>query len=80
MRMDDFRQQILSLLEQRGPHKTICPSEVLTDADKQQPEVMEQVRVSARHLAAEGKIEITQKGRVVDLDTVRGPIRLRNKR
>jgi hypothetical protein len=80
MRMDDFRQQILCLLERRGPHKTICPSEVLSAADKQRPEVMEQVRASARRLAAEGKIEITQKGRVVDVDAVRGPIRLRKKR
>jgi hypothetical protein len=78
--MDDYREQILRLLEQRGPLKTICPSEVLNDTDKQRPELMERVRVSARRLAAEGRIEFTQKGRIVEPHAVRGPIRLRKKR
>jgi len=78
--MDDYRELILRLLGQRGPNKTICPSEVLSDAEKQEPESMERVRASARRLAAEGKIDITQKGRVVDPGTHRGPIRLRLRR
>jgi hypothetical protein len=78
--MDEYRELILSLLGRRAPNKTICPSEVLSDAEKQEPELMERVRASARRLAIEGKIEITQKGRVVDPDTVRGPIRLRLRR
>jgi hypothetical protein len=79
-RMDAYREQILKLLERRGPTKTICPSEVLSESEKQRPECMERVRRSARRLAIEGKIEITQRGRVVQPDQIRGPIRLRTKR
>jgi hypothetical protein len=31
----DFRQLILDLLHKRGPHQTICPSEVLSPELKQ---------------------------------------------
>ena len=40
---------------------------------------MEHVRRSARLLAADGLIEITQKGKAVDPQDFRGPIRLRLK-
>jgi hypothetical protein len=75
--MDDYGEQILRLLRQRGPHKTICPSEVLNASEKQNPVLMERVRASARGLAVAGKIEITQKGRVLDPANFQGPIRLR---
>ena len=38
---------------------------------------MDPVRDAARGLVARGELEVTQRGEVVDLDTVRGPIRLR---
>jgi hypothetical protein len=38
---------------------------------------MDAVRDAARELVAEGEIEVTQRGEVVDLDAARGPIRLR---
>ncbi len=41
--------------------------------------MMEHVRRSARLLAAENKIEITQKGKAVDPTTFKGPIRLKIK-
>ena len=53
---------------------------MLSESEKQRPECMERVRRSARRLAIEGKIEITQRGRVVQPDQIRGPIRLRTKR
>ncbi len=74
-----LEDQIMVLLSQRGQGKTICPSEVLTEADKQNPEKMEEVRQAARRLVAKGFIEITQKGQVVELSKFKGPIRLRLK-
>jgi hypothetical protein len=38
---------------------------------------MPQVRAIAATLAARGRIEVTQRGRVVDAGGARGPIRLR---
>lgn len=76
----DFKNEILTLLKQRGPGKTICPSEVLTPESKQDKIMMEHVRRSARLLAASDVIEITQNGKAVDPSDFRGPIRLKLKR
>ncbi len=74
-----LEEAILALLQKRGSEKTICPSEVLADADKQDIAKMEEVRQAARRLVHAGKIEILQKGKVVDPSEFRGPIRLRLK-
>lgn len=76
----DYQKKILELLQQRDLGKTICPSEVLPAELKQDPLIMEEVRNSARALASQGMIEITQKGRAVDPQNFRGPIRLRLRR
>jgi hypothetical protein len=75
----DYRDEILALLLERGTSKTICPSEVLTPEQKQNKGLMEQVRQCAEELVLEGKIEITQKGRVVEPGSYKGPIRLKLK-
>ena len=75
----DFREAILSMLKLRGPHKTICPSELLLAELKQDKVMMEHVRRSARLLASEDKIEITQGGKPVDPTSFKGPIRLKLK-
>lgn len=80
MTAPDYRTRILDLLQARGPDKTICPSELLSGEEKQNPALMEQVRASARTLVSENLIEFTQHGRVVDPAAARGPIRLRLKR
>jgi hypothetical protein len=70
---------ILDLLEQRSGDATICPSEAarrLAGEDDWRAE-MESVRMAARRLQRAGRIDITQKGRPVDPDTAKGPIRLR---
>lgn len=80
--MDDLLENtILELLEQRRAGATICPSEAARRAfpDDWRPH-MEAVRQAARRLVERGEIEITQKGRVVDPSTARGPIRLRKVR
>lgn len=75
-----LEEAILSLLAQRGPSATICPSEaaraVCGEAFRS---AMEPAREAARRLVARGEIEITQRGRVVEPSTARGPIRLRRK-
>jgi len=75
----ELEEKILDALKARGAEKTICPSEVLVDADKQNKRKMEEVRQAARRLVHAGKIEILQKGKVVDPSEFRGPIRLRAK-
>ncbi len=76
-----LRDAILSLLAQRDPGKTICPSDAAraVAGQKFRP-LMETTRQVAATLVAEGRIEVTQKGEPVDLADVRGPIRLRLRR
>ena len=74
----DLEQAILDLLDERAP-KTICPSDVaraVGTADGWR-ELMQPVRDAAGRLVARGEVEVTQKGEIIDLATVRGPIRIR---
>jgi hypothetical protein len=74
----EAEQAILDLLAQRDAGKTICPSEAARAlGDDAFRPLMPVVRDAARTLAAAGRIEVTQGGEPVDLDTARGPIRLR---
>jgi hypothetical protein len=70
---------IAALLERRGPGRTICPSEAARalGGDEDFRHHMDPVRAAARAMVARGELEVTQRGEVVDLDTARGPIRLR---
>jgi hypothetical protein len=71
-------EAILDLLDDRGPDKTICPSEVaraLADGGDFRP-YMEPVREAADRLARAGRVVVTQKGDPVTIAEVRGPIRL----
>ena len=73
----NIRACLLRLAEERGAKKTFCPSEVarlLGGAGWR--EWMDVIRIEASGLAAEGKLRATQRGRVVELDRVSGPIRL----
>lgn len=72
---------IRELLAQRDEGKTICPSEAARAlAPEDFRPLMEPVRRVAGELARQGELEVTQKGRVVDVDAARGPIRLRSSR
>ena len=73
---------ILSLLGERGPNKTICPSEAAKavggkESRRDWEGLMEAARAAARRLVATGKIIITQHGHIVDPSTAKCPIRLR---
>jgi hypothetical protein len=79
-RRAEAERAILELLARRDPGRTICPSDAaraLGGDDGFRP-LMPVVRDAARALVEAGRIEVTQKGRPVDLDSARGPIRLRS--
>lgn len=80
----ELEAAILALLHRRANGATICPSEAAraVASDRQRVEddwrdLMEPARNAARRLVAEDRLQITQKGRVVDPSTAKGPIRLR---
>jgi hypothetical protein len=69
---------ILSLLAERAPGKTICPSEAARHiAPENWRPLMPAVRAAAVRLAEVGRIDITQHGRAVNPATAKGPLRLR---
>ncbi|MEV5003086.1 DUF3253 domain-containing protein [Nocardioides sp. LML1-1-1.1] len=75
----ELARVILDLLDQRLPGATICPSDAARAAagDGAWRPLMEPVRAATRGLVADGIVEVTQGGEVVDPATARGPIRIR---
>ncbi len=70
---------ILSLLGQRARGSSICSSEAaraVFSADSWRAD-MEATRQAARRLVAAGKIDMLQRGAVVDPSSAKGPVRLR---
>lgn len=75
-----LEQAILALLAQRAAGATICPSEAARALGEDDWRArMEPSRAAARRLAAQGLVEVLQRGQRVDPDTARGPIRLRRR-
>ena len=81
--MDDVKQRleraITDLLAARREGATICPSDAARAVGTEDGwrDLMEPARQAARRLVLSGDVVITQGGRVVDLDQVTGPIRIR---
>jgi hypothetical protein len=77
-----LEQTTLTLLADRAASATICPSEVARTVGTEETwrSLMEPARRAARRLVASGQVEITQRGRVVDPSTAKGPIRVRRVR
>ena len=76
---DRLEAAVLALASQRGPEKTICPSDAARAVGGEQwRSQMDAARDVARSLAREGRIDVLQKGERLDPDEEwRGPIRLR---
>lgn len=74
-----LRETILKLSRERGPDKTICPSDAARAIGGDDwRDLMDEARETARDLARNGDVEITQRGEVLDPNaTWRGPIRIR---
>ena len=73
----DIEATILALTAQRGPAKSICPSEVARAFRPDWQPLLGEVRRAACRLAAGGRIDILRKGHVVAPTGVKGVIRLR---
>jgi hypothetical protein len=75
---------IIALLDARTRDASICPSEaaraVAGDDEAAWRALMEPARAAARRLVEQGRIQITQGGRVIDPGQARGAIRLRKAR
>ncbi|MGI4941546.1 MAG: DUF3253 domain-containing protein, partial [Janthinobacterium lividum] len=65
---------ILTLTADRGPGKSICPSEVARALRSDWQGLMTAVRRVACRLATAGRIEILRKGRPVNPEDVKGVI------
>ena len=74
-----LRAAILDLARERGPAKTVCPSDAARRVGGDDwRDLMDQARDVARSLAKDGEVVITQGGQKVDPNaTWRGPIRIR---
>ena len=73
----ELEEAILTLLDQRRPGATICPSEAARAVGVDEwRELMEPARAAARRLQADDRVVITQKGRPVDPSRAKGPIRI----
>ena len=65
------------MLMDRGPSRSVCPSEVARRVDPHDwRTLLEPTRRAARRLVARGRAVITQQGRIVDPDRARGVIRI----
>lgn len=74
----DIASAILTMATDRGADKTICPSEVARSMfDSNWRKHMDDVRQAAVALQQQGKIAITQKGIPVDVEHIKGPIRIK---
>lgn len=72
---------ILRLLDARSRSSSICPSEAARAVDPEGwRDLMERARRAGRRLVAQGVVEITQQGKVVDSSRAKGPIRIRRSR
>lgn len=75
---EELERQILALLAARTPRASICPGEVApaVAGEEDWRALMGPTRRAARRLVRSGRLRILQRGREVDPDEVRGPMRL----
>jgi len=77
---EKIRQTILALVEERGPDKTICPSEVakaLEPEEKLWRRLLKPIRREAFNLAREDQIVVKRKGKPQNpFEEIKGVIRL----
>ncbi|MFT3699146.1 MAG: DUF4385 family protein [Kofleriaceae bacterium] len=67
---------MLALLDKRGT-ATACPSEIARALDRNWRPLMQPVRDVARKLQQRGVIDVYQRGRPIQIQNAKGPIRLR---
>lgn len=78
MNNTDVAEVIIRMATERGSDKTICPSEVARAMFAQDwRNHMSEVRDIAITLQQQGKVSITQKGVEVNVQDIKGPIRIK---
>lgn len=71
-----IRAAILKAVDERGPLKTVCPSEVARALwPKHWRMHMDELRTVAADLVRADRLRVTQRGKIIDLATAKGPIR-----
>ena len=76
-----LERTILELLAARKDGATICPSDAARAIGEEHwRDLMQPARDAAARLVAADEVDITQGGRVVDLASAKGPIRIRRRR
>jgi hypothetical protein len=76
---DHLKEAIMSMARKRGLEKTFCPSEIarqIASDEDQWRSLMEPVRTAAAKLIDKGQLVCKQNDEIVDIRTVKGPIRL----
>lgn len=74
-----LHETIMSMARKRGINKTFCPSEIarqLAAKEEDWRPLMEPIRTAAAELIDNGQLVCKQHGQIVDIRTVKGPIRL----
>lgn len=75
-----IRATVLQLLATRDACSSICPSEVARALDGDETgwrALMPRIRENAGRLVLEGRVQVTQRDRQVDIARASGPVRLR---
>ena len=76
-----LEQAIGVLLDRRAPEASICPSDAARAvAPENWRPLMPAARAAAGRLAGAGLVQVTQGGKVVDVERARGPVRIRRSR
>jgi hypothetical protein len=77
---DEVERMILRMVAERGPDKTICPSDAARALAGDKPDewgpLMQPLRRVAVRLAKEGRLVIYRKGKQADPDDFKGIYRL----
>ena len=78
MNIQAITAAILRIAAERGPEKSLCPTDVARAVSAENwRSLLGAVRQVAADLARDGKIEILRKGKPISPDEMRGVIRLR---
>ncbi len=76
----ELETQILQLLSEHKSQKTVDPAQIENHFTPKNPNnLKERIRRAARRLVAQGKVDILQKGKLVDASTAKGTIEVRLK-
>lgn len=73
---DEIRGEILRLLILQGRNSSICPTDVARGLFGHWREKMPIVRDVIAQMVVDGQIEVIQRGKIVDIETIQGPVRL----